>query len=196
MELENTTDQTQDEKSTSDDNQLDTNKDSGDNTVDLGNGQTVTLDELKAGYMKGSDYTKKTQELSEKKKELDLSEEDLKAIDILKKAWFASVDDIANFKKEQSDKEDFSNFVWATDLSETQLKAVKDLRQVNPNKSYAEIAKEYWYIDEAKLNRFKGNSSIKWNSFALPEKQEQFKVDVTKAGYNPEQAAEVAKMKF
>ncbi len=195
MELEKTTDQPWTEESQSNDNQPETNNDS-DNAIDLGNGEKVTLDELKAGYMKGSDYTKKTQELSEKKKDLDLSAEDLKAIDVLKKAWFAMTDELANFKKEQSDKEDFTNFIWATDLSENQLKAVKDLRQVNPDKSYAEIAKEYWYIDEAKLNKFKGNASIKWNSFALPEKKEPFKVDVTKAGYNPEQAAEVAKMKF
>lgn len=194
MELDKTKDQLEKE-SKGTNNQPETNKD-GKDAIDLGNGKTVTLEELKAGYMKGSDYTKKTQELSEKKKELNFSEEDLKAIDVLKKAWFATVDEIANFKKEQADKEEFTNFVWAIDLSETQLKMVKDLKKINPDKTYWDIAKDYWLIDEAKLNKFKGNNSIKWDSFALPNKEEPFKVDVTKAGYNPEQAAEVAKMKF
>jgi hypothetical protein len=34
-------------------------------------GQKLTLDELKAGYLRQSDYTKKTQELATKRKELE-----------------------------------------------------------------------------------------------------------------------------
>ena len=140
--------------------------------------------------------TKKTQEISEKRKELGLSEEDLKALETLKKAWFATVDDIANFKKEQADKEDLQNFTWIADLSENQLKMVKDLKKVNPDKSYADLAKEYWIIDEAKLSKYKWNPNIKGNSFALPKEEKPFKVDVTKAGYNPEMAEKLSKMKF
>lgn len=192
MELDKTTDQPLAESGA--DNQPDTNTDS--NTIDLGNGETVTLDELKSGYMKGKDYTKKTQELSKQKEELQLSDTDLALVETLKKAGFATVDEMANYKREQSDKEELWNFVWSSGLSETQLKMVVDLKKVNPDASYWDIAKNYWLIDEAKLNKVKGWMAIKWNSFALPVKEEPYKVDVTKAGYNPEQAAIVAKMKF
>lgn len=162
----------------------------------LGDGTEVTLDELKSGYMRQSDYTKKTQDLSEKKKDLELSDDDKNAIEVLKKAGFAMTDELAQFKKEQAEKEEYSSFAWAADLSETQLKMVADLKTISPDKSYADIANEYWLIDEAKLNRVKGSMGIKGKSFALPEKEEPYKVDVTKSGYNPEQAATVAKMRF
>lgn len=192
MELDKTTDQPLGESG--DDNQPETNP--GSDAIDLGNGDTVTLEELKSGYMKGKDYTKKTQELSKQKEELKLSDKELALVETFTKAGFATVDELANFKKEQADKEEFSNFAWAADLSETQLKMVIDLKKVNPDASYWDIAKDYWLIDEAKLNRVKGGMSIKWSSFALPKKEEPYKVDVTKAGYNPEQAAKVAKIKF
>lgn len=192
MELDKTTDQPLEESG--DDNQPEANADSA--AIDLGNGEKVTLEELKSGYMKGKDYTKKTQELSKKKEELQLSDKDLALVETLKKAGIATVDALDNYKKEQADKEEFSNFAWSADLSEAQLKMVIDLKKVNIDLSYWDIAKNYWLIDEAKLNRVKWGMSIKWSSFALPKKEEPYKVDVTKAGYNPEQAAIVAKIKF
>ena len=190
MDLDKKTEQPQEDSAIT--KQPDTNNDS--KTIDLGDGQEVTLEELKKGYLRQSDYTKKTQELASKKTEL--SEEDEKALKVIKDAGFATVEDIANFKKEQEQNADLKNLITNVDLSETQLKMVQDLKKVNPDKSYADIANEYWVIDEAKLNKVKGWFGVKGNSFALPKKEEPYKVDVTKAGYNPEQAAEVAKMKF
>lgn len=168
----------------------------GSKAIDLGNGQEVTQDELIKGYLRQQDYTKKTQELSKKKEELNLSDEDLETFKKLKASGFATVDELESFKKEQAEKEDYTNFVSNVELSENQLKLVSDLKKVNPEKSYQEIAKDYWIIDQAKIDRVKGIWSFKWNSFAIPASEEEFKVDVTKAGYNPEQAAKVAKMKF
>jgi len=136
----------------------------GNNTVDmtakvtLGDGSQVSIEDLTKGYLRQSDYTKKTQELSEKKKELNLSDEDLKTIDNLKKAGFATADDILNFKKEQADKESLSNFKSNVNLSDKHMKMVQDLKKVNPEKDYLDIAKEYGLINESALNKTKGST--------------------------------------
>jgi hypothetical protein len=69
--------------------QPDTNN--GSQTFDLGDGNKVTLDELKKSHLGyknlQADYTKKSQELSElKNNENNLSDDDVAAIEALKKA--------------------------------------------------------------------------------------------------------------
>lgn len=172
-----------------------------DTEVTLGDGTKVTLAELEKSYSwyksLQSDYTRKSQELASIKKGWEeISEEDKQAIEALKKAWIATVDDIASFKAEQAQKEEFTHFSSEADLSETHLKAVQDLKKIHPDKSFWDIAKDYGFIDEAKLAKVKWSFGFKGKSFATPEKKEKYVVDVTKAGYNPEKAAELAKMKF
>lgn len=179
MELENNQEQPHIEDSQVSDNQPETNKEDG---------NELTFEELEKRYKSlQSDYTKKTQELSSLKKgQENLGEEDLKA----------KVDELASFKQAQLEKEEFKTLTDSVNLSETQLKMVQDLKKVNTDKSLLEIANDYWMIDEAKLNKYKWSFDAKGKSFALPAKEEPYKVDVTKAGYNPEMAAELSKMRF
>jgi len=157
----------------------------GSQTIDMGDGNEITLDELKSGYMRQSDYTKKTQALAEDKKELTWEE-----------ALKAQIDELSSFKNTQLEKEELWNLLWSVNLSEAQLKMVQDLKKVNSDKSLLEIANDYWITEEAKLNNYKWSFNVKGWSFALPIKEEPYKVDLSNAGYNPEQAAKVAKMKF
>lgn len=53
------------------DNQLGSEKQDSEAQVFEIDGQKLTLDELKSGYLRQSDYTKKTQELAEQRKELE-----------------------------------------------------------------------------------------------------------------------------
>jgi len=182
MELENNTEQpTMDSNVTA--NQP--NADNGDSvmnqTVTLSDGKEVSVEELTKGYMRQEDYTKKTQEVAKQKK--SYSEEDTKAMELLKEAGFATLDDIKSFKHEQDVKEEYNTFKHSFNtLNDTQLKTVQALKQSNPNKSYEDIAQEFWIIDEVNLQRSKW-SSIKGNNIGIPqqEKKEVFKMK----GYNP-----------
>lgn len=93
------TDQVLDEQSQT------TNQDAGEETttptlIEV-NGETVDLEELKKGYMRQSDYTKKTQALSQEKKENTLTDEERNAVEFLKANKFITVDDLESMKKEQ-----------------------------------------------------------------------------------------------
>lgn len=142
--------------------------------VTLSDGEEVSVEELKNGYMRHSDYTKKTQALSKQKREY--SEDDKKAMNLLKEAWFATVEDIEAFKKDQSAREEFESFKHNfSTLGETQIKAIKDLRSANPDKSLEDIAKSYGFIDEANLQRAKW-TPVRGESIGVPqpEKKEVF----------------------
>jgi hypothetical protein len=63
--------------------------------VKLADGTEITIDELQKGYMRQSDYTKKTQELAQKRKETtqsdnsdnnELTDEAKSAMELLKKS--------------------------------------------------------------------------------------------------------------
>lgn len=145
-----------------------------DQTHTLSDGTEVSTEELKNGYMRQSDYTKKTTALAEEKK--SYSDEDQAAMDLLKKAGFATMDDIKAFWEKQATEQELDTFKHSFHtLNAAQLKTVQDLKKVNPDKSYEQIAEDYGIIDEVNLQRAKWGS-IRGNNLWIPqpEKKEVF----------------------
>ena len=127
------------------------------------NGEKLTLEELKKGYMRTADYTRKTQKLAQdKSKSLeeikDTNPELYEAVVQLRELGIASKDDITpaveealeriETKKtaEQSAKQFFEN---NPDL-ESHKKAILDLSK-NTGMTPEEVAIHYWFTDSAKI---------------------------------------------
>lgn len=127
------------------------------------NGEKLTLEELKKGYMRTADYTRKTQKLAQDKSK---SLEDIKesnpelynAVVQLREAGVATKDDISEAVKaqleemetkktaEQSAKQFFEN---NPDL-ESSKKAILDLSK-NTGMTPEEVAIHYWFADSTKI---------------------------------------------
>lgn len=131
------------------------------------NGEKLSIDELKKGYMRSADYTRKTQRLAQDKSK---SLEDIKdsnpelynAVVQLREAWVATKDDISETIKEQleeieskksseqSAKQFFEN---NPDLEKSQ-KAILELSK-NTGMTPEEVAIHYWFADSDKLQKGK-----------------------------------------
>ncbi len=117
------------------------------------NGIEMTADKLAESYKNlQSDYTKKSQKLSEYEKQKETIDFTAKETEI---------------KKVESEFNDFKSTF--TVLSETQCKAIRDLKAINPNKSYEDIAKDYGMLQEAQIVKAKSVKWVIWGTFALPD---------------------------
>lgn len=133
-------------------------------------GQKLTLDELKDGYMRHSDYTRKTQELSKKRKELDskpkeeLTDEELAADEYLKKRGYVTKDDLENFKAVQEDELKLQRLVDANPDLRQYEDAIKTI-WLSDESAYEDIVVNYWFTSKDKLQKAKSaNRSVKWEN--------------------------------
>lgn len=151
--------------------------------IKLADGSEVTIDELKSWYMRQSDYTKKTQTLAEQKKSADNPELD-QTKKILKDMWFATVDEIADLKKfkeesmtekqKQTAEKEFNDFASQFTLDESQKNILKDLKKVHTDKSYDDILKSTWFIEQSKLEKAKTSWWVVWwEKLWIPIKKEE-----------------------
>jgi len=155
--------------------------------IKLADGSEVTIDELKSWYMRQSDYTKKTTALAEEKKSADNPELD-QTKKILKDMWFATVEEISDLKKfkeefltdkqklaQENEFNDFANDFKS--LSDNQKTILKDLKKVYTDKSYKDILKETWFVDQALLDKAKTSWGVVWwASLWIPEKKEEISI--------------------
>jgi hypothetical protein len=128
MELDKTKDQTSNEESNSSDNQTDDT-----NNIEV-NGQNMSPEKLLESYnaLQGK-MTQITQENSTLKKQGSETDEVKQKAENAEKA-----------EKIRAEEEVFNTFKTDfTTLSETQLKAIRDLQAINTDKSLEEIAKSY-----------------------------------------------------
>lgn len=95
-------------------------------TFDI-NGETISIDELKKGYMRQSDYTRKTQELSKTKKENTLTDEERAAVEFLKNSGFATKEDLENYSKSQAQEMTLRQIIDANSDLKPYEQAIKDL---------------------------------------------------------------------
>lgn len=148
------TDQVLDEQSQT------TNHEAGEETtlVEV-NGEKVDLEELKKGYMRQSDYTKKTQELSQQRKESTLSDEEKNAIEFLKSNKFVTIDDLEGMKKEQEQNLKL-NEILATNPNlkqfETAIKAIGKTSDM----AWEDIIVKFGFSAQDKLSKAKSGSLI------------------------------------
>ena len=131
-------------------------------------GGKVTLKELQDGYLRQSDYTRKTQELAEQRKTLETVEEEAPSDDVLNAREFLKSEGVITKKELQEFK--------ATQENESKLKTIldrnPDLKQhesairaiwQTDNSAYEDIVVKYNFSTKDKLAKARAaNSSIKW----------------------------------
>jgi ribosomal protein S8 len=122
--------------------------------------QKLTLDELKAGYLRQSDYTKKTQELASKRKELenikpaDLTDAEKNMLEWIKKQWFVSKDELEKTAYQQTQEIELRELITNAPQLKSQEAAIRRLQQVEWW-SYEEIIQKYGFMDADKLVKAK-----------------------------------------
>jgi hypothetical protein len=135
------------------------------------NGQQVSLEELRSGYMRHSDYTKKTQELAEEKRRLAERPQDqetdlemLKAVEILKSHGVVTRDELAEQMQAKDQQKQLEDFISLNPSFANHKKTLEILRKTD-NRDFADIAVDYnliprEQIEEAKTSRFSNNSNF------------------------------------
>lgn len=123
-------------------------------------GQELTLDELKNGYLRQSDYTKKTQELAEKRKELewmktsDMTDDEKQMLEWIKKQWFVSKDELERTTFQQSQELELREIIANAPSLKSQEHAIRKLQEAEWW-SYEEIIHKYGFMEKDKLQKAK-----------------------------------------
>lgn len=132
-------------------------------TVDL-DGESISLSEMKAGYMRQKDYTHKTQALAEEKRKLAKPETQLdpeveKAAQVLKSAGFVTQDDLNRERLRQADELHLQKLLE----SNPDLKAhEKKLRAIGltTNQAWEDIIQEYGFKEKKALSGRASNDIV------------------------------------
>lgn len=199
MELHNNWEQPQIEDSNVTDNQPTVNTDS----VSLPDGSVVSIEELKNWYMRHSDYTKKTQQLSQERKQIvgqtttntEASEQDellssLSEIGVAKKDDFTKLEEKLNNVTTTLEQKELDSF--NVNLTEVQKKNLEDFKRLYPEKSYKELAVERWIINEAELLAAKTSAAIPSANIGIKqEKKENYISDKNRRRFNLKSSDEI-----
>lgn len=170
----------------------------------------LTREEIEKWFMMQSDYTKKTQALSEEKKNISNPElEETKKV--LQELWFATIDELSELKKfrdetlsekqKNQQEKDFNNFVSQFNtLTESQKNILKDLKKVYTDKSYDDILESSGFLDSSLLERAKQWRKAMWDAlWVSKEKPKEVLVDpkiLEKKGWKPKSEIDSLKSKF
>lgn len=128
-------------------------------TFDI-NGETISIDELKKGYMRQSDYTRKTQELSKTKKENTLTDEERAAVEFLKNSGFATKEDLENYSKSQAQEMTLRQIIDANSDLKPYEQAIKDLSK-NLWIAPEDVIEKYGFKSKDKLSKARSQGDIK-----------------------------------
>lgn len=130
------------------------------------NWQTLTGDKLLENYTKlQAEYTKARQEVSETKKNNELSDEDKAAIDFLKKSWFATSDDLEAMQNKQTQDSRLKEIISANpDLKQFES-AIREI-WTTQNVAYEDVIQKYWFKSKDKLKKAQSQWELKgaWES--------------------------------
>jgi len=134
-------------------------KDSTEQTIEI-NWEKLSIEEVKKGYLRQSDYTKKTQELAQKRKELwieEASENDPATVKMLKQ-------EIEQLKKQQQEETEFSWLLEANPSLKQSKSAIQKYAK-NTWVSYEEAVIELWLTSKDKIRKAKSRD-IPWGNAA------------------------------
>lgn len=137
------------------------NKDSdGQEQVFSIDGEELTLEELKSWYLRQSDYTKKTQELSDKRKELEgmkseeMTQDEKKMLERIKEKWFVSKDDLEKTTFQQQQELELRDIIANAPQLKQQEQAIRKIQQAE-GWSFEEVIHQYGFMDKDKLEKAK-----------------------------------------
>lgn len=142
-----------------------------------GNTQEETIS--KAEYKKlQAEYTKSRQELSDIRKNSELSDEDKAAIDFIKKNWFVTKDDLDSMSARQAHEAKLSDIITANPDLKPFEAAIRKIWK-DWDMAYEDIIQKYGFKSGDKLSRAKSQWDIKW----MPEKKEKSIAEMSPAEY-------------
>jgi hypothetical protein len=130
--------------------------------VSLDDGTEVTIDELKSGYMKDSDYRQKTEALArerEQASESKINPDVLEAVEVLKGAGVATKDDLAQMQASQADEKRLQELLDQTPELKAKEKAIRAVGQTD-NAAWEDIVTKYGFTTKDKLAEAKANRPI------------------------------------
>jgi len=142
--------------------------------VDLG-GKKVSIEQInewEKGYMRNQDYTKKTQELAEAKRQIarTLGEEPAKkeqeldptvqaALETLKQAGVATKDDLLAMKAQEEDEKELRGLLRKNPELKAHEKAIRAIGY-SDNRAWVDIVKDYGFTTGDKLAKAKASKPL------------------------------------
>ena len=154
-------------------------------TVEV-NGEQVSLDELKSGYMRTADYTRKTQELSKTKKELEgeknayvrnvtdekveIPDDVAQAAEVLKKAGFVTTDDLAKDRQRQADERKLQALIDANPDLASKEEAIRAIGK-SDNRAWEDIISGYGFKESNQILKAKARGTKGEPTSKAPMKQ-------------------------
>lgn len=133
------------------------------------NWQKLTWDQLLENYKKlQGEYTKSRQELSNTKKNSELSDEDKRAIDFLKKNDFLTREDLEGYASERKQEAKLWKILAANPDLQAHEMAIKDLSK-NTWLAPEDVIEKYGFKSKDKLSKAKLQGDIKWSPAWKPK---------------------------
>jgi len=143
------------------------------------NGQQLTWEKLLENYKKLQwEFTKSRQELSENKKNSELSPEDKAAIDFIKKSGFVTKDDLEGMSKRQAQESNLKEIIASNPDLKKYESAIKEIWK-SWEMAYEDIIQTYGFKSGDKLAKARSQWDIKW----MPEKKTKSISEMTSAEY-------------
>lgn len=123
------------------------------------NGEKVALEELKKGYMRQADYTRKTQELK-KSSTTSYDEEELNNFrQLMQQEGYVKKDDLETVKQRLKQEQEFELLVQSDPELKRLQPAIQALAE-NTWKSYEQVIEEYKLLSSSKLAKAKERSLV------------------------------------
>ena len=125
--------------------------------------EKVKLAELKSWYLRQADYTRKTSELAEQRKEIEKKQDDattpdeLQAVETLRqKYWFVTRDELDAQAKKMADEQKLSQVIDSNpDLKQFEW-AIREIGK-SSNMAYEDIIVQYGFSSKDKLEKARAN---------------------------------------
>ena len=155
----------------------------GENLIEV-NGEKVPLEELKNGYLRQQDYTKKTTEVAQKRKELEEKERQLarqipqatsqdgelpdevkEAVNVLKQAGVVTKEDLAMLQAQQEDEKHFQSILEANPELKKHEKALRAIGQTD-SRAWEDIIVDYGFMQKDKIAQAKARQA---KGYSTPE---------------------------
>lgn len=149
--------------------------------------ERVSLKELKGGYLRHSDYTRKTQELAKQREEIGKKPEtapsdEIAAVEILrKKYWFVTKEELEQQTRQINEDKKLEDIIEANpDLKQFEW-AIKEIWSKS-DMAYEDIIAKYGFLSKDKLEKARNSRNWLKGSLDRAEKPKSVK-DMTREEY-------------
>lgn len=149
--------------------------------------QEVSKDELMNGYLRQQDYTRKTQEIAEARRQKEEAPDESEEVKrTLKQMWFATKEEIqeyvASVARQQTEESKLSGLIQSNPELKQFEWAIKEIAKTD-NSAIEDIIVKYGFSTHDKLAQAKQSRNLVGNSNAVAGEQPKSIADMTEAEY-------------